>query len=92
MIDSAIPITWCSCLDGFRKGLNPSYELQWSKAGAAAQAAPSKAERGAEAKAKGYEGEMCGECGHFFAGAKRHVHEVRYVWINDGVFVILNAS
>src|SRR5215218_1064811 len=39
--------------------------LQWSKTGAAAQAAPSKAERRAEAKAKGYEGEMCGECGHF---------------------------
>jgi ribonucleoside-diphosphate reductase alpha chain len=37
--------------------------LQWSKAGAAA--APSKAERRAEAKAKGYEGEMCGECGNF---------------------------
>src|SRR5450432_1426462 len=33
--------------------------LQWSKAGAAReQAAPSKAERRAEAKAKGYEGEM----------------------------------
>ena len=28
-------------------------------------AAPSKAERRAEAKAKGYEGEMCGECGNF---------------------------
>ena len=27
--------------------------------------APSKAERRAEAKAKGYEGEMCGECGNF---------------------------
>ena len=39
--------------------------LQWSRAGAAAQATPSKAERRAEAKAKGYEGEMCGECGHF---------------------------
>jgi ribonucleoside-diphosphate reductase alpha chain len=40
--------------------------LQWSKAGAAReQAAPSKAERRAEAKAKGYEGEMCGECGNF---------------------------
>ena len=26
---------------------------------------PSKAERRAEAKAKGYEGEMCGECGNF---------------------------
>jgi ribonucleoside-diphosphate reductase alpha chain len=39
--------------------------LQWSKAGAAQAAVPSKAERRAEAKAKGYEGEMCGECGHF---------------------------
>lgn len=40
--------------------------LQWSKAGSAAQTAvPSKAERRAEAKAKGYEGEMCGECGNF---------------------------
>src|SRR5438270_603538 len=39
--------------------------LQWSKAGSAQQAAPSKAERRAEAKAKGYEGEMCGECGNF---------------------------
>src|SRR4051812_3767257 len=39
--------------------------LQWSRAGAAAAAAPSKAERRAEARAKGYEGEMCGECGHF---------------------------
>lgn len=41
-------------------------QLQWSKAGAAAVAvAPSKAERRAEAKAKGYEGEMCSECGNF---------------------------
>jgi ribonucleoside-diphosphate reductase alpha chain len=39
--------------------------LQWSKTGAAQAAQPSKAERRAEAKAKGYEGEMCGECGHF---------------------------
>ena len=39
--------------------------LQWSRAGTAAAAAPSKAERRAEARAKGYEGEMCGECGHF---------------------------
>ncbi len=39
--------------------------LQWSKAGAAAQVAPTKAERRAEAKAKGYEGEMCSECGNF---------------------------
>jgi ribonucleoside-diphosphate reductase alpha chain len=39
--------------------------LQWSKAGSAAQVAPTKAERRAEAKAKGYEGEMCSECGNF---------------------------
>ena len=40
--------------------------LQWSKAGSTAAAvAPSKAERRAEAKAKGYEGEMCSECGNF---------------------------
>jgi ribonucleoside-diphosphate reductase alpha chain len=46
--------------------LSPTEKLQWSKSGAAAQAiAPSKAERRAEAKAKGYEGEMCGECGNF---------------------------
>ena len=38
--------------------------LQWSKAGTHATA-PSKAERRAEAKAKGYEGEMCSECGNF---------------------------
>ncbi|NEW92140.1 vitamin B12-dependent ribonucleotide reductase [Rhodopseudomonas sp. BR0M22] len=40
--------------------------LQWSKATTAAtQPAPTKAERRAEAKAKGYEGEMCSECGNF---------------------------
>jgi ribonucleoside-diphosphate reductase alpha chain len=38
--------------------------LNWSKSGTA-QLVPSKAERRAEAKAKGYEGEMCSECGHF---------------------------
>jgi ribonucleoside-diphosphate reductase alpha chain len=48
--------------------LSPTEKLeamQWSKAGNAAAVAPSKAERRAEAKAKGYEGEMCGECGNF---------------------------
>ncbi|UPJ39536.1 vitamin B12-dependent ribonucleotide reductase [Bradyrhizobium sp. 40] len=39
--------------------------LQWSKSGTAQTMVPSKAERRAEAKAKGYEGEMCGECGNF---------------------------
>jgi ribonucleoside-diphosphate reductase alpha chain len=48
--------------------LSPTEKLeamQWSRAGSAAAVAPSKAERRAEAKAKGYEGEMCGECGNF---------------------------
>ncbi|MEW6644122.1 MAG: vitamin B12-dependent ribonucleotide reductase [Pseudomonadota bacterium] len=48
--------------------LSPAEKLEslaWSKPGAATQAAPSKAERRAEAKAKGYEGEMCSECGNF---------------------------
>jgi ribonucleoside-diphosphate reductase alpha chain len=44
--------------------LSPAERLQWSKAGAAV-ASQSKAERRAEAKAKGYEGEMCSECGNF---------------------------
>ncbi|MBY0380348.1 MAG: vitamin B12-dependent ribonucleotide reductase, partial [Xanthobacteraceae bacterium] len=48
--------------------LSPTEKLeaqQWSKAGTAQAAAPSKAERRAEAKARGYEGEMCSECGNF---------------------------
>jgi ribonucleoside-diphosphate reductase alpha chain len=50
------------------RDLSPTEKLeaqQWSKAGSAAQAAPSKAERRAEAKARGYEGDMCGECSNF---------------------------
>ncbi|WP_315798509.1 vitamin B12-dependent ribonucleotide reductase [Bradyrhizobium sp. SZCCHNRI3043] len=39
--------------------------LQWSKSGTANTQVASKAERRAEAKAKGYEGEMCSECGNF---------------------------
>jgi ribonucleoside-diphosphate reductase alpha chain len=48
--------------------LSPTEKLEaqaWGKAGSAAAAMPSKSERRAEAKAKGYEGEMCGECGNF---------------------------
>ncbi len=48
--------------------LSPTEKLEaqnWSKSGSAAAAHPSKAERREEAKAKGYEGEMCGECGNF---------------------------
>ncbi|WP_024510172.1 vitamin B12-dependent ribonucleotide reductase [Bradyrhizobium sp. ARR65] len=39
--------------------------LQWSKPGTATTHVATKAERRAEAKAKGYEGEMCSECGNF---------------------------
>jgi ribonucleoside-diphosphate reductase alpha chain len=48
--------------------LSPTEKLeamQWSKAGTAQGAVVTKAERRAEAKAKGYEGEMCSECGNF---------------------------
>ena len=51
--------------------LSPTEKLEaqaWSKSGSAAAStavAPSKAERRAEAKAKGYEGDMCGECSNF---------------------------
>jgi len=49
--------------------LSPTEKLQalhFAKAGTAReQMAPTKAERRAEAKAKGYEGEMCSECGNF---------------------------
>ena len=39
--------------------------MQWSKAEARADAKSIAAERRAEAKAKGYEGEMCPECMNF---------------------------
>jgi ribonucleoside-diphosphate reductase alpha chain len=48
--------------------LSPTERLEtakWSKSGTAAATQPSKAERRREAKAKGYEGEKCCECGHF---------------------------
>ncbi len=48
--------------------LSPTEKLeamQWAKAGAVREQTATKAERRAEAKAKGYEGEMCSECGNF---------------------------
>jgi ribonucleoside-diphosphate reductase alpha chain len=82
------------------QGLNPSYALkqeaqhdlspteklealQWSKGG---QAAPSKAERRAEGKAKGYEGKMCGECGHFSL-MRNGTYMKCDTWKCDGVLV-----
>ncbi len=40
-------------------------QLQWTKAGTRSDAKAVAAERRAEARAKGYEGEMCGECLNF---------------------------
>jgi hypothetical protein len=57
--------------------------LQWSKTGAAAQAAPSKAER----RAQGLRGRDVRRMRALLAGAQRDVHEVRYVREHDGVFV-----
>ena len=49
--------------------LSPTEKLEqqnWSKSGsAAANSGPTKADRRAEAKARGYEGDMCGECSNF---------------------------
>jgi ribonucleoside-diphosphate reductase alpha chain len=48
--------------------LSPTEKLEalnWSRSGSAAHSAPSKAERRAEAKAKGYEGDSCAECGQW---------------------------
>jgi ribonucleoside-diphosphate reductase alpha chain len=39
--------------------------LQWSKPAARPDAKAADQARRAEAKAKGYEGEMCAECGNF---------------------------
>ncbi len=53
------------------------------------QAAPkqSVSDKRAEAKAKGYEGDSCGECGNFTLVQQRHVYEVRYVWRDQRVLV-----
>jgi ribonucleoside-diphosphate reductase alpha chain len=50
------------------RDLSPTEKLeaqQWSKAGLSRSGRPSKAERRAEAKASGYEGDMCTECSNF---------------------------
>ncbi|MCK1734886.1 vitamin B12-dependent ribonucleotide reductase [Bradyrhizobium sp. 138] len=63
MVEGAVALK-----QGAQTDLSPTdklEQLQWSKAGTAATAVPTKAERRAEAKAKGYEGEMCSECGNF---------------------------
>jgi ribonucleoside-diphosphate reductase alpha chain len=46
--------------------LSPAQQLEWlNQVDARVHAKQAVAERRAEAKAKGYEGEMCGECGNF---------------------------
>ena len=54
---------------------------------AQAHAKPAAAEKRAEAKAKGYEGESLRRVRQLHAGAQRHLHEVRHVRQHDGVFV-----
>jgi hypothetical protein len=50
---------------GFAKGSTHPTSCNGARPAPQRGPPPSKAERRAEAKAKGYEGEMCGECGHF---------------------------
>ena len=58
--------SWRCCSMAQLSAGSKSETLTLSKAGtAAATQTVTKAERRAEAKAKGYEGEMCGECGNF---------------------------
>ena len=67
--------------------LSPTEQLE-AQLPLAAQTPDAKATaaaRRAEAKAKGYEGEMCGGVPELHAGAQRHVPEVRHVRVNDGV-------
>ena len=35
----------------------------------------------------GYEGDSCGECGNFTHGAQRDLHEVRYLWRYQWLFL-----
>ena len=62
----------------------PLENLPWQKPDAKAVAA----ERRAEAKARGYEGEMCGECGNFTLVRNGTCMKCDTCGINDGVFVI----
>ena len=59
--------------------------LQWSKAGAArgSRAVKGRTPRGSQGQ--GLRRRDVRRVRQLHAGAERHLHEVRYVWINDGV-------
>ncbi len=61
--------------------------LQWSKAGAAAQAAPVKGRAPRRGQSQGLRRRDVRRMRQLHPGAQRHLHEVRYVWKHDGVFV-----
>ena len=68
--------------------LSPTEKLeamQWSKAGAAAQAAPSKAERRPGSQGQRLRRRDVRRMPQLHAGAEWDLHEVRYVWQHDGV-------
>ena len=60
--------------------------MNWSDARAHAKHAA--AEKRAEARAKGYEGEACGECGNFTLVRNGTCMKCDTCGVNDGVFVI----
>ena len=65
-------------------------QLAWTDARAHAKAAA--AENRAEARAKGYEGEACGECGNFTLVRNGTCLKCDTCGIDDGVFVILSSN
>ncbi len=62
--------------------------LQWSKAGAAAQRRPDQGRTPRRSQGQGLRRRDVRRVRQLHAGAQRHLHEVRYVWQHDGVFVI----
>ncbi len=70
--------------------LSPTEQLEViNEHDAVVHAKQAATEKRAEARAKGYEGEACGECGNFTLGAEWHLHEVRYVWEHHRLLVML---
>ena len=70
------------------KNSRPTQALElMNQTDARTHARQAAAEKRAEARAKGYEGEACGECGNFTLVRNGTCLEVRYVRVDDGVFV-----
>ena len=64
--------------------------LQWSKAGAAQAAPPLQGRTPRRSQGQGLRRRDVRRVREFHAGAEWHLHEVRYVWQHDGVFVTVN--